>query len=304
MKAEIGLVMLACALVASNVERSVQAEDLLTPKLGAYDPQGLLARQNDVAIDHVFIDWARFSPEAIKAAVEQAADRGRELMVTVEPWTRAAGGRDGGEHLLAETVRGDFDSEIDRLCGAVGASPVPVTLSWGHEMDETEGRFPWANQPEELYKAAYRHFVDRCRPLASKARFGWTPKGEPDLARYYPGGGYVDVIGLTLFDLQAWNEAHDDRRTLGDKFGVLRGRVAQFGKPIILAEFGVQGDAAYRDRTLSCFRRELHRFPDVEAIVYFNDRETWSWPVPYGRPDWRVRTAREFNCDRPRESQT
>jgi endoglucanase len=302
MKIELGLVLLACAIAASNLERSVHAEDFSrAPKLGAYDPHQALVRQRDVSVDHVFVDLSKFSPATILETVEQAAERGREVLLTVEPWTRAADGRQGGETLLQDVLNGGFDTETDQLCGAIGASRVPVTLSWGHEMDETEGRFPWADRSAELYKAAFRHFVDRCRPLADKARIAWTPKGEAGMERFYPGTSYVDVIGLTLFDSQRWNEDNGDTRSLTTKFTGLRDRVRAFGKPIILAEFGVEGDQAYREKALSCFRRDLHAFSDVEAVVYFNDRETWAWPEPYGRPDWRISNARWFICDRPPE---
>lgn len=170
-------------------------------------------------------------------------------------------------------------------------------IRWGHEMDETEGRFPWAGRTPEAYQSAYRYFVDRCRPLAPKARFGWTPKGERGFGAYYPGDRHVDFVGLTLFDLQAWNRDHKDWRPLDEKFGELHGQVVGFGKPVVLAEFGSGGEDAYQAQWLSCARERLARFGNVEALVYFNARETWRWPEPYGQPDWRLPDGRLSRCD-------
>lgn len=297
MKAELCLVAVACAVIAANVLPAARAEVAVgLPRLGAYDPHGMLANEKAVAIDHVFVDWRDPGAEAVGEAVSRAAGRERQLMVTIEPWTRAANGRDGRDGLLNETVRGGFDAEIGAVCRAIGSATSPVIVTWGHEMDEREGRFPWAGQTPEDYKAAYRHFVDTCRTYAPTARFGWTAKGEPSFASYYPGSDHVDFVGLTLFDLQGWNVDHRDTRTFADRFAELRESVVDFGKPIILAEFGIAGDEAYRDAALACAREDLRRFPDVAALIYFNDVETWPWPQHYGRPDWRIDNASMFQC--------
>ena len=298
MRVELGVVALACALVAANVHRSAYADkgpDL--PKLGAYDPHGLLRNERDVSIEHVFLYWQAFRPDEFQLVAADATDRGRQLMVTLEPWTRAANWTDGRETHLDNILGGGFDGEINAICGQIGAVKRPVMLSWGHEMDEMEGRFPWANHDPEKYQTAYRYFVDKCRPLAPNARFGWTPKGEQTMTAYYPGDTYVDFVGLTLFDHQAWNRDHKDFRPLDDRFGALHDQVSGFDKPVMLVEFGTAGDDAYRGEWLACARERLAKFKKVEGLVYFNARETWRWPEPYGLPDWRLTDGRHFRCD-------
>lgn len=297
MRLELGLVAFACALLAANLQWGAQADGTpARPKLGAYDPHDLLKDERGIAIEHTFVYWQSFDPDQYETFVANATRRDRQVMVTVEPWTRAANWKDGRESLLKDILTGGFDKEIKSICHAIGASAAPVMVSWGHEMDEQEGRYPWANQEPETYKNAYKYFVDQCRPLAPKARFGWTPKGEETLGAYYPGDAYVDFIGLTLFDVQSWNLDHRDWRRFEEKFGSLHARVTNYGKPIVLAEFGVQGDDRYRDAWLSCAQERIGKFDRVEAIVYFNDRETWRWPKPYGQPDWRITSSDFFQC--------
>ncbi len=299
MRLEIGLAALACILFASNIQRGAQADSSsAVPKLGVYDPHKLLRDDANISLEHTFLYWQNFKPEEYRSFTHDAARRGRQVIVTVEPWTRAQNWKDGSETLLSDVIRGEFDREISAICHEIGASNPPVMVSWGHEMDETQGRFPWANKDPQIFQRAYRHFVDQCRPLAPEARFGWTPKGEATLASYYPGDAYVDFIGLTLFDLEAWNIQQNDPRTFVDKFGALHGQVVDYGKPIVLVEFGVAGTASYEEKVLSCAREKLRKFRHVEALVYFNDRETWHWPEPHKQPDWRIADSRRFECQR------
>ncbi|WP_052002670.1 glycosyl hydrolase [Microvirga sp. BSC39] len=299
MRLEIGLAALACLLFASNMQRSAQADSASTaPRLGVYDPHKLLRDDERFSLEHTFLYWQNFKPEEYRTLASDAARRGRQVIVTVEPWTRAPNWKDGSETLLTDVIAGEFDREISAICHEIGASGAPVMVSWGHEMDETQGRFPWANKDPELFQKAYRHFVNQCRPHAPEARFGWTPKGEATLASYYPGDAYVDFIGLTLFDLEAWNIEQNDHRTFADKFGALHGQVVNYGKPIVLVEFGVSGTESYEETWLSCAQEKLRRFPQVEALVYFNDQETWHWPEPHKQPDWRITDSRKLGCKR------
>jgi endoglucanase len=301
MKLELGLVALACVLLSANVQWSAQADGAPAhPKLGAYDPHHILKDERDISIEHTFVYWQVFDSDQFKTFAANAVQRGRQIMVTIEPWTRAPNWKDGRESLLSDVLNGAFDKEIKSICHAIGTTAAPVTVSWGHEMDEQEGRYPWANHEPETYKSAYRYFVDQCKPHAPNARFGWTPKGEETMGAYYPGDTYVDFVGLTLFDVQAWNRDHQDWRSFEEKFGSLHSRVVDYGKPIVLAEFGVKGDDEYHEAWLSCAQQRLGKFDRVEAIVYFNDRETWRWPKPYGQPDWRIANSDVFRC-RPRE---
>jgi beta-mannanase len=65
-------------------------------------------------------------------------------------------------------------------------------------------------------------------------------------------------------------------------------RVKGFGKPIIVAELGYDGDASYVRSWAESVTKPHAEFPALTAVVYFNDREIYEWPQGYGRPDWRV----------------
>ena len=62
----------------------------------------------------------------------------------------------------------------------------------------------------------------------------------------------------------------------------------KFGKPIMVAELGYEGDQDYVTRWAETVAKPDPQFPKLSAIVYFNDREVYAWPDNYGFPNWRV----------------
>jgi beta-mannanase len=257
--------------------------------LGVYDPEKYFSETNNLSFEHIFLQWQVFDPSAYQSTVEYVVAHNRKLMVTVEPWTRAENWRDGGERLFADVTAGSFDSEIKQICSKIGTTSRPVLVRWGHEMEDLSGRYPWASRQPKSYIAAYRYFVDHCRTFAPEASYVWSPKGKPAAARYYPGNDYVDFVGLSLYALQAWDIDHFGRAlNFNEVLQWSYSRVAGFNKPIIIAELGISGDADYKRQWLDDMSELKPKFDRLYAIIYFNSRETGTWPPPYGKPDWRI----------------
>ena len=64
--------------------------------------------------------------------------------------------------------------------------------------------------------------------------------------------------------------------------------ISEFGKPVIIAELGVAGGSNYVRSWLREMHQEAGTLPLLSAIVYFNDKEPYTWGNKYGSPDWRV----------------
>ena len=254
---------------------------------GVYDPDGTFASAAAVRIAHDYVHWLRFEPAAFAADAADAARHGRTLLVTVEPWTDDGwSGTDTA--VMRQVAAGAHDARIDAVCGAVGAAGRPAYVRFAPEMEDQTGRYPWAGDPVG-YVAGYRHFVERCRTHAPNASFVWSPIGNTGFTRYYPGDGYVDQVGLSVFGLEAWDKDQAGRpltfaETLRPKYI----KSAVYGKPIMIAELGVSGSAEYRTRWLAGMLGPQPDFPQLAAVVYFDRAETGRWPSPYGSPDWRI----------------
>jgi beta-mannanase len=259
-------------------------------KFGAYDPSGDFTNDNMPVIEHLFLPWEDIDLSTLAIADAYARERGRVLLITIEPWSW-----DQKKHVSVQELRsgmqsGKYDGNIQAVCTAIGKLQAPVTIRWGQEMEDTIGRFTWADWTPADYIKAYQHVVDICRPLAPSARYMWSPKGLDNLDDYYPGDAYVDDVGLSVFGLQKYDEDHFGHdRTFAEvlKPGYLL--ALKFKKPIYVAELGYSGDATYVWNWAHTVLKLDPQFGELVAVIYFDDKEVFPWLGNYGLPDWKVK---------------
>lgn len=265
---------------------------ILTPQSlpgGAYDPNGDFSNDPNPKIEHLFLPWEDVDLSTLSAANDYARKRGRSLLITVEPWSWARDWRVTPDDLLSGILAGHYDANMTAICSAAAKLDRPVTIRWAQEMDEKNGQFTWAYWKPDGYVQAYRHAIKICRQSLPSAKYMWSPMGKEGLEAYYPGDQYVDVIGLSVFGYQPF-----DQRKLGRDSTFVEAtkpgydRVKRFNKPIVIAELGYQGNEAYVHAWAEEANKPHTEFPGLTAVVYFNDREVYPWPDGLGRPDWRV----------------
>jgi endoglucanase len=287
-RAAASAVALGCALgLAASIAAAGDPQGL---RYGVYDPEQRFADSNRIAVEHVFVRWQPHDGARLRGAADYAASRNRWLMVTVEPWP--AHGRTG-ETLFADIVEGTYDPDIANMCSALGALGRPVFVRWGHEMEDPTGRYPWARDDAEGFVKAYRYFVDHCRPWShDRFFFVWSPKGMRRMSAYYPGAEYADYVGVSVYGLEHWEtDRFGKPRDFSERFREIYGFASQFKKPVMIAEAGVAGDAAYRHHWFSQRARASDAFPLLRMVVCFNAEDPEPWTGGYGNPDWRIDPA-------------
>jgi beta-mannanase len=258
--------------------------------MGAYDPYGTFANDPKISIEHIYVPWQDINLASLVDADKYARDRGRKLLITVEPWTWSRNGKPQtpGE-LYAGIMAGSYDHLIRALCQKSASLVSDVTIRWGHEMDLASAPYPWSAWTPFEYIVAYRHFVDTCRTAGGSLHFMWSPRGEPSLQEYYPGSAYVDSIGLSIFGYQKYEvELYGKTLSLAERLGPSYELAADYGKDLYIAEFGCHGDQKYLKRCLSEARSASATFPKIRGIIFFNEVETHAWPGSQGSPDWRI----------------
>ncbi|MBN9026010.1 glycoside hydrolase family 26 protein [Kaistia sp. MMO-174] len=290
-----GAVYAASGVSGANVDNRSQFQDkrpVIGPQslvAGAYDPHGDFATDTNSRIEHLFLPWEDVDLESLAVADAYALQRGRSLLISVEPWSWARDWRATPEDLLHGILTGRYDSNMAGVCSAAAKLKSPVTIRWAQEMDDKSGQFTWSAWKPEDYIKAYRHVVDVCRQHLPSAQYMWSPKGEEGLEAYYPGDNYVDTIGLSVFGYQPY-----DHLTMGRDVGFVErtrpgyDRVKGYGKPVVVAELGYAGKDDYVRAWALEANRPHPEFPGMTAVIYFNDREVYPWPKNVGRPDWRV----------------
>ena len=276
----------AAVCIFSGVALAAPPGDL---PFGAYDPYGDFSGDAEVEIEHLFLPWEDLLLSSLLDADEYALARDRALLVTIEPWTWSRDERNTPQYLRAGIAEGLYDENMRSICTALGTMNSPITVRWAHEMDDSSGQFIWAGWEPDTYIAAYRRMIDICREAAPNLQYMWSPLGYETMAEYYPGDDYVDVVGLSVFGLQPW-----EQRILGEERSFVEilapryERAAQFDKPIVVAELGYSGDEDYVEMWENDVRADHPQFPRLSGVVYFNQREVYPWPNGYGLPHWRV----------------
>jgi beta-mannanase len=270
----------------STDKRLVLTEDAIM--FGAYDPYGDFAGEKRASVEHIFMPWDDVDLSDLPRVDAYARERGRMLMITVEPWTWSAA-REAPDELLNAILTGQHDAEITAVCSAISELKSPISIRWGQEMEDPAGPFPWAKWQPKDFIAAYQHFVTECKKHLPEATYIWSPKGLKQLGDFYPGDQYVDVVGLSLFGYQPYDEAEfGEERTFAKALEPSYRAAEGFGKPIIVAELGYEGDAEYVDEWVEAAAAPYCQFPQLAGVVYFNALETFEWPRNMGRPDWRL----------------
>lgn len=280
-------VLPAATTAAQSDNRPLAHTDGLV--FGAYDPNGNFVEDPNSTIEHLFLPWEDVDLSSLASADAYAAARGRTLLITVEPWTWSHDRYVSPAELRSGIASGRYDGNIAAICNIVKGFETPTTIRFAHEMEDTTGRFIWANWAPEDYIPAYRKFVEVCREIAPNVAFMWSPKGELNLGDYYPGDDVVDVVGLSVFGLQEYDHWRMQRdMTFDEIIAPGYGEAAKFGKPIYVAELGYSGDAAYVEKWVNTLLEKRPHFPLLRGVVYFDDRDVIAWPHNLGVPDWRV----------------
>jgi cellulose synthase (UDP-forming) len=268
-----------------SISEMVRGPD--TVQLGVYDWNDTFGDEDYVAIEHEFVSWLDDLSGPLADFARYARQRNRWPMVTVEPWSD---GREGSSTLLGAVNGGLYDQEIARSCKALAAIRVPIFVRWGHEMETPTGRYPWADFDSGAYVKAYQRFVEICRRHGKEFYYVWSPRGDDGLHRYYPGLEYVDIIGLSLYSYAAYELDYFGRiRSFAENLSERYDRVRDYKKTVMIAELGVDGTMEYRRQWLADGLAQLHGFPLVHSIVYFNAPDSpEAWGEDWPKPDWSI----------------
>lgn len=259
-------------------------------KLGIYDPSGSFNGSTAFGIDHIFLDWTAYDSEELKAFIIKAMSRGRWPMLTVEPWPSDRTPEKTAA-LFADIQAGQYDNAISRLCRDINSVGSPLFIRWGHEMENLNGRYAWAQEDIGGYVRAYRHFVDRCRDLlTAECYFVWSPVGHNGLFKYWPGPDYVDHIGVSIYGFPEYDLRNYGRiRSFDAIFSEVYERVRRFDKPVIIAELGVTGNQHYQRDWMTQAFRSFRKYPKLQAVVYFSAQDSpLAWGSEYSFPNWKI----------------
>lgn len=233
-------------------------------------------------------DWAHTDFQGFDAAkLDAVAARGAMPMITWEPFDYT-GRAEQPAFALRRIIAGVYDPWITAFARASAQWGKPYFLRFAHEMNGDW--YPWSpginGNTSAQYVATWRRVVGIFRREgAMNVRWVWSPTGvfpgSTPFADVYPGGGYVNWIGMNVFNFgtsAAWSEWKSFADILAPSYGPLT-RLSD--KPIMLtevssAELGGDKAAWIRQGLLTDLPE---RFPRVRAAIWFNERRETDWPI-------------------------
>lgn len=256
---------------------------------GVYDPEGFFVADGEVTIEHVFMPWEDVDLGSLLQADLYALERNRALMITIEPWTWTRDERNTAAFLRQGIDEGYYDANMRGICGVIATLQSPVSVRWGHEMETDDGQFIWSDWEPKDYIRAFQRMMDVCREAAPNINVIWSPIGLENANDYYPGDDHVDLVGLSIFGLEAWEiEILGGARSYEEILKERYNRVKEHGKPVIVAEVGYSGKAEYVELWENQVRQLRPDLPLLVGAAYFNQPEVYAWPDGFGLPDWRI----------------
>jgi hypothetical protein len=296
--------MIKCLLLLLAVCGSLHAGDLFNPPstgvlFGAYMDFG--ETEDDVTLEGInaFEKLAQKKPAIIASSsywgelsfpsknLALIARHGVMPMVYWSPWDKPYEESKGPDRFsLTEILAGKWDAYIDMWADGAKEFGKPFFVSFCNEMNGDW--FPWSgcfyggeNGGNEIFKKAWRHVVDRVRARgATNILWVFHVNAFPAdnglwnlMASYYPGSGYVDWLGLSIYGKQFrggdWAEFPD----LID-WPYKEITAIDPDKPVMLAEFGV-GDFPKTGSKAKWFRDAFEAIPShlsIKAAIYWHER--------------------------------
>lgn len=259
------------------------------PKFGVYDPHGDFKDEKGVATEHLFMPWEDVDLKPLPAADAYASERGRNILITIEPWSWAIDWNVSRAQLRSGILSGRYDANMRAILKVVRTFKSPVTIRWAQEMENPYNRFIWANWEPKDYITAFKRMHGIIREMLPKAQVMWSPRGEDKLTAYYPGDEYVDLVGLTVFGFERFDQIeYGHPRTFVEAVKKGYDLTVGYKKPIWVAELAYEGSVPYLEKWVNDVTANHPEYPELKEVVYFNDREVWSWPHNLGLPNWRV----------------
>ena len=177
---------------------------------------------------------------------------------------------------------GQWDSYMSTFAADAKAYGDPVLIAPYHEMNLVDS--PWSgvhpgNSAAKLVQA-WRHTHDVVATSgATNITWGWAVNQEPnpdtaanDIANYYPGDAYVDIVGVDGFNFDSpW-------QTFDTVFARMLGRLQAYHKPIYvfsIASAEGPGKAAWITDALAV---QMQKY-GIKAWVWFNANKEKNWLV-------------------------
>jgi hypothetical protein len=185
---------------------------------------------------------------------------------------------------MQDIVAGKQDAYITTFAKAVRALNLPISLTFGHEMNGFWYTWGAPKTSGADFVAAWRHTHDLfVAQGATNVLWTWVPNvinnlRKVKLAPFYPGDAYVDWVGM-----DGYYTEHGEK-TFRDLFLPTLTEIRTITqRPALVVETGVEPGPARATR-IADLLSSVSASPDVIGCVYFNQNATKRWSIDTDPP--------------------
>lgn len=217
------------------------------------------------------------------AFVKRLTDEGRTVMLTLQSWQpiNQQDVYDKGTTLYYDVLNGVYDDVLRQYARDAAALERPFLFRLDNEMNSDWT--PWGAwfyaKETDIYRAVWRyvHHIFQ-EEGADNALWVWNPHDRSlppfpwnHFSLYYPGDEFVDVIGLTVYNVgdaypgDTWRDFHEAMDAIYEDYSRRYGH-----KPFLMTEMASHeggGDKGAWIRSLAAPWRE---YPNVRGAVWWN----------------------------------
>jgi cellulose synthase (UDP-forming) len=230
-------------------------------------------------------------------ALKEISRKGSIAMITWEPWPQAFPEYDSHPE-LSEGIKtckfitqGYFDNYIRDYCRLIKDYGEPIFIRFAHEPDNTV--YPWSkggkNTPNE-YIHAYRYVVKKFEEEGVfNVTWVWTPMLASGIDDYFPGGDYVDWIGLTALN---YGKAQVDGKwyTFSQIYEPYRKKLESLKRPVMIAELGSTDYGGNKEEWIVEAMNDIQKkYTEIKSVVLFNSNKDNVWITKW-RPSKKTKT--------------
>lgn len=258
------------------------------PLMGIYEPLPTAIQRNPLGFEVLFLDWnAADAVQQLQSVLAKAQRQQRLPLLTLEPFPDRAGGRNNND-LPGDVYAGRHDRAISAIARTLAAHPGPVLLRFAHEMDKP-GQYPWGFVDPDRYIQLYHYVYWKVMAEGpTNLLWVWSPAGTPKADRYWPGDGYVNVLGISIYASRAWT-ADGSLESFSEQLEQKRWLQRRFRLPLLVAEAGVSGGGSDQQHWIQEAVAALPKFPEVCGLVYFQAQQPSWMPLATGHEDWQLK---------------
>ena len=230
-----------------------------------------------------FADWAHAKLES--SQLRAVASRGAVPEISWEPWNYARGLRTPQpQYSLSSIIDGRHDAYIRSWARGLRAYGGPVLLRFAQEMNGSW--YPWCegvngNRPGQFVQAWRHVHAIFAAEHATNVKWVWSPVSRiaiPINLSQYPGGAYVDVLGLSGFNggsALPWTGWRSFASLFDSTLATLHRLAPQ--KPIQISEVSSAEQGGNKAAWITAMFDDLGRHRQVSSVVWFDLRKQTDW---------------------------